>query len=61
MLIVVKSGYLEKFLIYFDKSIEFTEKLAAVEADCEYEYEGALLYKYIMIMVRHSILTSSYV
>lgn len=48
--LVVQIGHLEKFLIFFDKSIEFTEKLAAVEAECELKFQGALLYKYIMIM-----------
>jgi hypothetical protein len=31
--------------------MEFADKLAVVETECEVKYEGALLYKYIMIMV----------
>ena len=42
---------MEKFLTFFDKSMDFAQKLADVETECEVNYGGALLYKYIMIMV----------
>ena len=38
-------GFLEKFLTYFNKSIEFTERLAYVNTECEVKFQGAQLYK----------------
>ena len=45
-------GYLEKFLAFFDSSMEFADKMSDVEAKCNLDYGGAELYKYIMILLR---------
>ena len=51
LLLIKLLGHMEKFLTFFDKSMDFAQKLADVETECEVNYGGALLYKYIMIMV----------
>ena len=48
------SGYLEEYLKFFDKSIEFEEKLTAVKTSCEVEYGEADLFKQIHILVSKS-------
>ena len=45
-------GHIEKFLRYFDQSVQFEETLSSVETACEVEYAGCKLYKYIQILVK---------
>ena len=37
--------------MHFDRSIGFQDKMTAVETACEFQYEGANLFKYIKILV----------
>jgi len=43
-------GYLERYLMHFDKTFDFKDRIADVEELCETKYQGSLLYKYIMIL-----------
>ena len=49
--IILVTGHLEKVLLNMDQSIELRDKLSDVQAECEVEYEGATVYKDIMILV----------
>ena len=44
-------GFMEKFLLRMDKSQDLREKLAAIDTECELEYNGSCFLKDIMILV----------
>lgn len=48
--LIVQIGHLEKYLKYFDKSVEFVDKLTSIETTCEVDYDGSKLFKYIQVL-----------
>ena len=45
-------GNLEMFLSDADKSLEFKDKISAIETSCEVEYNGSQVFKQVQLLVR---------
>ena len=45
------TGFMEKYLLKVDKSLETRDKIDAADTLCEVDYQGSSVYKDIQILV----------